>query len=285
MHLGEKGFWNKWSLFDESIRVPLMIADPTTSPTLRGQHYHHPVELLDIFPTILDLFPNLDRCPAELRRTLFRQPKCPLPQGKSLVKIIDGNYHQSSTEEKGISYGLKYLTSKIGAQLFPSFFENKPRLPKLSMTFAVSQVLKCASRAEINLYKDMTTNLNPSDRRPNLLRSPWNHCSTSRNAVTESNIADEISLMGYSFRLTDSQYIIWLYYDRLTCRLNISNVGDVVPYAEEYYVSRRNHEGQLQNINVFGKVDVDLTSRFRKVATSFLRRKKFFRKSCYSSFF
>ena len=53
MHNGEKGIWEKWSLFDESGRVPLMIAHPK-SP-FKGTHSFDPVELVDIFPTVLDL--------------------------------------------------------------------------------------------------------------------------------------------------------------------------------------------------------------------------------------
>ncbi len=53
IHNGEKGMWGKWSLFDESTRVPLMIYHPQ-SP-YKGKHYSHPVELIDIYPTVLDL--------------------------------------------------------------------------------------------------------------------------------------------------------------------------------------------------------------------------------------
>ena len=48
-------------MFDESTRVPLLIHHPL-SP-YHGQHYVHPVELVDIFPTINDLVqaPDVDR--------------------------------------------------------------------------------------------------------------------------------------------------------------------------------------------------------------------------------
>jgi hypothetical protein len=54
MHLGEKGLWCKWTLFEESTRVPLIISDPR-HPVSHGKHYRQPVELLDIFPTLVDL--------------------------------------------------------------------------------------------------------------------------------------------------------------------------------------------------------------------------------------
>lgn len=54
MHLGEKGLWSKWSLFEESTRVPLIIHDPRY-PAQHGRHVTQPVELLDLFPTLVDL--------------------------------------------------------------------------------------------------------------------------------------------------------------------------------------------------------------------------------------
>eukprot|EP01036_Dinobryon_divergens_P038426 gene38426-50453_t len=53
MHNGEKGMWEKWSLFDESTRVPLFIHHPL-SP-FQGKRFVEPVELLDIYPTLLDI--------------------------------------------------------------------------------------------------------------------------------------------------------------------------------------------------------------------------------------
>jgi len=53
MHNGEKAIWEKWTLFDEATRVPLMISHPM-SP-FQSTHVFHPVELVDVFPTVLDL--------------------------------------------------------------------------------------------------------------------------------------------------------------------------------------------------------------------------------------
>ncbi len=54
MHLGEKGMWEKYTLYEETTRVPLIIADPRY-PNSWGKHYKYPVETLDTIPTILDL--------------------------------------------------------------------------------------------------------------------------------------------------------------------------------------------------------------------------------------
>lgn len=50
---GEKGIWNKWTLFEHSTRVPLIIVDPQA--TYAGHHFRPPVELVDVVPTVLDL--------------------------------------------------------------------------------------------------------------------------------------------------------------------------------------------------------------------------------------
>ena len=52
MHVGEKGIWGKWTLFDEATRVPLVIATPKG---MRGARITEVVELIDVFPTLVDL--------------------------------------------------------------------------------------------------------------------------------------------------------------------------------------------------------------------------------------
>ena len=51
-HLGEKGITGKNTLWEESTRVPLVFAGPGVTGGLRNAT---PVELLDIYPTLLDL--------------------------------------------------------------------------------------------------------------------------------------------------------------------------------------------------------------------------------------
>lgn len=52
MHRGEKQQYEKWTLWSRSTRVPLIFSIPGG---LKGGLCRHPVELLDIYPTLLDL--------------------------------------------------------------------------------------------------------------------------------------------------------------------------------------------------------------------------------------
>lgn len=51
-HLGEKGITGKNSLWERSTRVPLVFAGPGVS---NSQQCNEPVELLDIYPTLIEL--------------------------------------------------------------------------------------------------------------------------------------------------------------------------------------------------------------------------------------
>jgi hypothetical protein len=103
------GLREKWTLFDESTRVPLLISHP--SSPFQNQRYSHPVELIDIFPTILDLLHVIptDPCP-----NIKSMHTCRPLQGKSLAPVVLGansSYlsiasHHLSSSEKGFSHSL-----------------------------------------------------------------------------------------------------------------------------------------------------------------------------------
>jgi arylsulfatase A-like enzyme len=88
-HLGEKGHWHKRTLWERSTRVPFIIAAPGV--TTAGARCDRPVNLLDIYPTLIEL------CGLDVREGL---------DGKSLVSLLkdpNAEWHHPSvtTWQKG----------------------------------------------------------------------------------------------------------------------------------------------------------------------------------------
>jgi iduronate 2-sulfatase len=52
-HLGDHGLWQKQSLFERSLRVPMIVAEPAARSA--GKVAKDPVELLDLYPTLAEL--------------------------------------------------------------------------------------------------------------------------------------------------------------------------------------------------------------------------------------
>ena len=76
-HLGEHGLWQKTTLFEESLRVPLIVSAPGFAASA-GKHCDALVELTDLYPTIADLAGVSDKAPRTLAgrslRPLLAEP-------------------------------------------------------------------------------------------------------------------------------------------------------------------------------------------------------------------
>ena len=52
-HMGEHGHWQKQTLFENATRIPLIISTPNSE--IKGLISNSPVELIDLYPTLMDL--------------------------------------------------------------------------------------------------------------------------------------------------------------------------------------------------------------------------------------
>jgi arylsulfatase A-like enzyme len=94
-HLGEHGLWQKQSLFEESTRVPLIIAGPGVAKP--GTVAKTPVGLIDLYPTLTEL------CGVKVPVTI---------QGQSLVPIL------KDVNEKGRGWAISQVVRGGGIKRF-----------------------------------------------------------------------------------------------------------------------------------------------------------------------
>eukprot|EP00601_Ochromonadales_sp_CCMP2298_P013000 CAMPEP_0173268066 /NCGR_PEP_ID=MMETSP1142-20121109/30119_1 /TAXON_ID=483371 /ORGANISM="non described non described, Strain CCMP2298" /LENGTH=674 /DNA_ID=CAMNT_0014204265 /DNA_START=104 /DNA_END=2128 /DNA_ORIENTATION=- len=188
--------WNKWTLFDESLRVPLLISHPR-SP-FQGQRYAPPVESIDVFPTLVELL-GLD---AGLCGGWYCHPL----DGKSLAPVLLG------VPEAG------------GVVVMPHFAQD----------FAMSQVIRCAPRSLLPPRRHLPPQpLKPwsrgsRKRLPHQRAETWRDC----NMLThKERWPSELSLMGYSMRTLQYRYTAYYPFNRTLLRPDPLSE----PYEEELF--------------------------------------------------
>eukprot|EP01041_Mallomonas_annulata_P006908 gene6908-14023_t len=259
MHNGEKGMWEKWSLFDESTRVPLFIHHPL-SP-FQGKRFVEPVELLDIYPTLLDILGL-----SKNRTAICEDHKCLPLQGKSLAPVILGDsWGQRLLDESDKRNGNnKKRTARrrnsrkpkptsqrrladANFNIIPLGGNESYSMPMVDKFFAISQLWRCANK----------TLLDAPDR--DWDKSLWTSCSLFDN-YNEKGM-EELSIMGYSMRTTEFRYTAWMPFNRTSMGIR----WDVPIYDEELY----DHRGEaLSDFTHLEVVDLAKNYRYRKVLQS-----------------
>lgn len=253
-------------MFDESTRVPLMIYHPD-SP-FKGQMVRNPVELVDLYPTIIDLLvvPYKYRTIYELPKMKYIRRYRPL-EGRSLAPMLLGkNYFGLSTN------GSLYLPSKLYQSNTTSSEINTlavtctdiNKCGYLTKSFAISQMWKCAKKQYLHLDPRKTP-LSPGIRM-------WADCDMN-NQDTKA----ELSLMGYSMRTIDFRYTAWVAFNRKT----LLPEWQKVLYAEELYDHRREQLGDdyiHEMVNVAPRIEYRKILRYyRERLIKFIQEKLFFR--------
>ncbi len=102
-HLGEKQRWAKRSLWEDGTRVPLIVVDPSHKG---GQVTRKPAELIDVFPTLLDLA-NLKADPSQEGQSLvplMKNPNDATWQYPALTSFGPGNHSIRSERFRYIHY-------------------------------------------------------------------------------------------------------------------------------------------------------------------------------------
>ena len=100
-HLGEKRSWRKFSLWEESARTPMIIADPRCSDSA-GETSTRPVGLIDIFPTLTDLcgLPMPEEYDGASLRPLLDDPHADTPELREPELTVHGRGNYSLRDEE-----------------------------------------------------------------------------------------------------------------------------------------------------------------------------------------
>jgi len=105
-HLGEKQHWGKWTGWERSTHVPLIIAPPRTAVGIpRGANCVDPVSLLDLYPTLIELcaLPKIDGLAGQSLVPLLKNPSQSTDR-VVLTTFDKGNYSATGARWHYIRY-------------------------------------------------------------------------------------------------------------------------------------------------------------------------------------
>jgi iduronate 2-sulfatase len=135
-HLGEHGgMWHKMSVFEQSARVPLVVAAPGVAGA--GQPCGRLVELVDIYPTLVDLcgLPTVKELEGKSLRPLLENPQRPWAQA-AYTQVLRGDVQGRSVRSVRWRY-TEWDEGRKGAELYdhdvdPGEYVNLAGEPKLA---------------------------------------------------------------------------------------------------------------------------------------------------------
>jgi uncharacterized sulfatase len=143
-HLGEHGLWMKMSCFEESARVPMIIAPPAAKGA--GKASGRTVELLDVYPTLADLAGITP--PKELQgaslRPLLDDPSAQWDR-PAYTQVQRGGFPGHSVRTERWRY-TEWALGEKGAELYdhendPQELKNLALLPEHAATVAKMRAL------------------------------------------------------------------------------------------------------------------------------------------------
>ena len=279
MHNGEKAIWEKWTLFDEATRVPLFIAHPSSPFT--GTHVFNPVELVDIFPTVLDLVsaPHIRRIYADkhnkhgrsgsgghrgvtetvldvltdvgvLRGKTEEQKKAQdhaqslrEPSGRSLAPLVVGHRYSLLSNLRG--HGQKAHGGHHRGDISSGGKRFAP-------PFAISQSIRCARLDEagtdlrVSLQRVPLKGGKESERWATGQTKIWLDCDLNAD---DKRVAEEVCIMGYSARSIAFRYTLWVHFDRRKRLPEWRRRGGMI-FTEELYDHRAEELGGLTHFEL-----------------------------------
>jgi hypothetical protein len=277
----------KWTLYDESTRVPLLIHHPQ-SP-FKGMHYTKPVEHIDIFPTVHDLIgAPFNR----VKKFVHRPGGVAIPlSGQSLAPVVLGvGGHQSITsmrrgkqqtgrEGKMVNINVNAEDGDTGGGVATA--AGGLTMPTLNKTIAISQLLRCVALDQLVLPSQAGFTYAHSqsdgdtygylDRVMPRVNMVLGECDMSNLNKTMTQAV----FMGYSMRTSRFRYTAWVLADRATFIPLWGLVKEKGPYTEELYDHRNEKLSDFTHLETVNLAPVaqyrDTLLRLRNTLFTYLR--------------
>lgn len=247
MHNGEKGVWGKWTVFEEATNVPLIVTLPTSnSNRIQGSSVAEPVELIDIFPTIIELTGTTDDfqkpCPplAPVDPTASLAPGYGPNQGV-VFRIPKGGPRKPVSGEGRVvnieSHIFRhcYCDPLEGSSLAPMLIKHRGvssnghvKLPfrQQRLSFALSQKMTCKLPGGPRSHSLVPIDLDLNPNTPHWI----DFCPNKHNPRNPP-----FGAMGYSMRTKEFRYIAWLKFNTSSFLPSL----DQPPLVEQLYDHRR----------------------------------------------